>query len=144
MAGSACSMSFQGLSLNFDLHQYHDRSTLLATALVCKDWCMWSQRIIFSVVADGWHDNRERVMRTHMLFLQAIVESPRRRGPLVHSYAKDSLSYSPAAGMRKPVMTSQRTVTHRSTEQPSSYHQSTISSYSSLGKSKAAVMVKRD
>ena len=82
------------------LHHFQDRRTLLAAALVSKEWRKGSQRILFSTFTDHYCENleqKERVKGTHMRFLQTIAEYPQRLGPLVRSYAQDAMATNPAA-----------------------------------------------
>lgn len=81
------------------LHHHRDRSTLVAAALVNKEWRKGSQRILFSRMTDEARDRPDtsRVVSIHKQFLQTVIEHPQRLAPLVRSYAQHGLTFNPAA-----------------------------------------------
>ncbi|KAF5327495.1 hypothetical protein D9619_004425 [Psilocybe cf. subviscida] len=61
-----------------NLHYLRDRRTLLRLTLISKAWCGESQRVLFRTVCDDSMDSDRRgsLIRTHTLFLKAIILNP--------------------------------------------------------------------
>ena len=88
-------------NISESLDYFTDRSTLLRLALVSKAWCAESQRVLFRTVGDDptSPDERERLIQTHTLFLEAIILNPSRLGPYVQTYEQRGLICHPALAM---------------------------------------------
>jgi hypothetical protein len=80
------------------LHHRQDKNILLSLALVSQVLRHESQKILFSIV-DGKavHERGkdEDTIRRHTLFLQTVIDHPKRLGLYVLSYAQENLACDP-------------------------------------------------
>lgn len=80
------------------LHSHRNRPVLLSLALVNRTLRHESQKILFSIMDRGRsHEQRgdEHIIMTHTLFLQAIINDPKRLGPYVLTYTQDGMACDP-------------------------------------------------
>lgn len=80
------------------LHRPRDRPALLSLALVNQTLRHESQKILFSIFegVEGheWRGDEPPIL-THTLFLQAIIDDPKRLGPYVLTYTQDGVACDP-------------------------------------------------
>lgn len=89
----------------YHLHYRRDRHLLRSLALVSQALRHASQRKLFSNVDGEGHDIwriDERVVKTHTLFLQAVIDRPHRLGSYVLSYTQDKLARDPKSMLPVP------------------------------------------
>jgi hypothetical protein len=81
-------------------HRKNDKRTLSSIALCSSLLRYESQRMLFhTAFRDSWntidddHRQQRAMLKRHQAFLEAIVNSPARLGPLVRSYSQWRVAY---------------------------------------------------